>query len=412
MAERKLRDCKYGRNSVTKKCYKKGEKGSTTGSTKKSNKIVKRGEKVEKAAAVKKTSKNQRECKYGRKMETGKCYTKAERAKMDKNNHEKPKTPTPIAKTPKKTINLEEQKAITEDTGKITAMVALDDLLVFSQGNKIKFWDVSPNSIRFNHQETYGKIKTTKIESMAISDTKLISTTSDDVIELRQLNSKLFDEYMRTKNELKKVGRSIAVTEKYAAVSGLNRDNDLYIQVYSTTGIGRLLGICRDKEKDTGYKSYKTVGSIAIHENVLFSVNDEKDLVIWDITKSNENMEFHSIDKIKQPYNCHSLDVNKNRLFALNTMGVKIWKIVDNRRIEEMATIGGEHIDAFAVSGDYLFTAKKVNSKVVSISVWDISHNEMIMTMEKQIKGEMIDLVASKDHVFLASPNEIAIWKF
>ena len=80
---RVLRHCKYGRNSVTMKCYKKGQKSSMMDTI---TAMGKKGEKVEKAVKpkTKTTAKAKRTCKYGRNLATDKCYTKAERAKIDK----------------------------------------------------------------------------------------------------------------------------------------------------------------------------------------------------------------------------------------------------------------------------------------------------------------------------------------
>jgi len=80
---RVLRHCKYGRNSVTMKCYKKVQKSSKMDTI---TAMGKKGENVEKAVKpkTKTTAKAKRTCKYGRNLATDKCYTKAERAKIDK----------------------------------------------------------------------------------------------------------------------------------------------------------------------------------------------------------------------------------------------------------------------------------------------------------------------------------------
>jgi hypothetical protein len=83
---RVLRDCKYGRNSVTMKCYKKGQKGYKSSKMDTITAMGNKGEKVEKAVKpkTKTTAKAKRTCKYGRNLATDKCYTKSERAKIDK----------------------------------------------------------------------------------------------------------------------------------------------------------------------------------------------------------------------------------------------------------------------------------------------------------------------------------------
>ena len=398
-----LRECKYGRNSVTMKCYKKGEKGSTA-----VERAVKpKGEKVERVVKPNATAKAKRDCKYGRNSATNKCYTKAERAKIDK--EKKPASVAHLTQTPtpKNILKMESQKSITEN-GKqmITAVAASNKQLITANGKKVKFWDINSDSVEFAHVEQGQKNAT--IKKVAITDNNAISIT--DTVITWNLKLKIMGNYFKTEKNYFDEILTATISDKYLAVFDNNKHRkDSYIEIY---GHSSKLGICLDDRDNKDDISYKYIVSLAIHGDLLFSIDDQAEIIVWDLSKynNNNNRTFHSIKKIKGD-DYSSLLVHKDKLFARMKTGVKVWKISGHELHLESTVGSGHNFDAFAVSDDYVFTLTK-KSKKYEISAYEISNNALAATVETTLSGNFVDLVASNDRLFLASSKEVLVWKF
>jgi WD40 repeat protein len=404
---RVLRDCKYGRNEATMKCYKKGEKRSST------EKVHgNKGEKVEKKKAAKATNvakTMKRDCKYGRNLATGKCYTKSEKTKIDKQNKQNSPSAQEATTTPPKiSLKMEQQKSVTEN-GKqfITAIAASDKQLFIANGNKVKFWDITSDSVKFDHAEQGQKKGTIKF--LAIMDKTAISATN--TVITWDLKTKIMGDFFKTEKDFfGKEIHAVTISDEYLAVCGEKKDGESEIQIFKNSTSSEKLGKCADSDDGV---SYKKITSMAIYGDLLFSTNEKHQIIVWDLSKKNADREFKSIRKITDD-EYSFLIVKTNKLFAMTKSGgIKVWKITGGEIHAEGKIGAGHHFDDFAVSEDYVFTASKKSNTTYEISAFDISKNALATTIETTLGGgKFVDLVASKDHLFLASAKEVLVWKF